>query len=87
METNKVTRFEIIDHRPCEECEGTGWVMVPDPSPDHMEEAKQQQCINCQGLGQAGRTVIARSKDLQFDVQLQDRGKTLKVFIHERYED
>lgn len=85
METNKVTRFEIIDHRKCEECEGAGYVMVPDPS--HMENPHQRECRGCHGGGVVGRTVIAKSKDLQFDIELQDRGKTLKVFIHERYED
>lgn len=82
MNTSKVTRFEIIDHRDCEECEGTGWVAVP----TDKEEPIQQQCISCQGKGMAGRTVIAFDKDLQFDVELQDKDRTLKVFIHERYE-
>ncbi len=85
METNKVTRFEIINHTPCEECEGTGWVMVPDPT--HMENPSQQECRECHGQGMPGRTVYVHDKTLQFDVQLQDKGRTLKVFIHERYED
>jgi uncharacterized protein (AIM24 family) len=83
MKTTEVTRFEIVDHRPCEECEGTGWVAVPMPK---TEEALQQQCIGCSGMGIAGRTVVAYDENLQFDVELQDGNRTLKVFIHPRYE-
>lgn len=84
METDKITRFEIIDHTPCEECEGTGRVLVPDPS--HREEAEERDCVGCGGSGIPGRKVIAWDEDLRFDVELQDDGRTLKVFIHERYE-
>ena len=82
METDKVTRFEIINHTPCEECDGSGWVMVPDPT--HPDEPEQRECIECQGRGIPGRTVYVHNKNPEFDVQLQDEGRTLKVFIHER---
>ena len=82
MQTDNVRRFEIIDHRPCEECDGTGWVIVPDPSPDHMEEPRQQECGGCYGLGTAGRTVIAKG-NIEIEVRLQDNDTTLKVFISE----
>ena len=82
MKTDKVTRFEIINHTPCEECNGTGWVMVPDPT--HQEEPEQRECRDCHGLGSPGRTVYVHNQNLKFDVQLQDEGRTLKVFIDER---
>lgn len=85
MDTSKVTRFEIIDHRPCEECEGVGWVAVPGKR--EIDEPKQQQCIGCGGNGMLGRTVMVHNKDVQFDLELQDRDRTLKVFIHPLYED
>lgn len=83
VNTSKVTRFEIIDHTPCDECEGFGWVSVPSGK---KNEPVQRECIACHGSATRGRTVIAKSKDLQFDVELQDNDRTLKVFIHERYE-
>lgn len=85
METDKVTRFEIIDHRPCEECEGDGWVAVPGKR--EGSEPKQQQCIGCSGSGMLGRTVVVHDKGISVDAELQDHGRTLKVFIHERYKD
>lgn len=83
VNTSKVTRLEIIDHTPCDECEGTGWVAVPMPK---TEEALQQQCIGCHGMGVAGRTVVVHNKGVQVDLELQDDERTLKIFIHERYE-
>lgn len=79
MQTNKVTRFEIIDHTPCDNCEG----MCINPDIDIIGA----MCPECHGTGFKGRTVVAFNKNLQFDVQLQDDDRTLKVFIHERYED
>lgn len=83
MNTSNITRFEIIDHRPCCECEGSGWVAVPREEGD---EPKQQQCIGCGGAGMSGRTVVVHDKGVSVDVELQDDDRTLKVFIHERYE-
>jgi hypothetical protein len=42
-------------------------------------------CDECQGAGSSGREVVFWDEDKQLDVELQDDGKTLKVFIHERY--
>ena len=83
VNTSKVTRFEIIDHRPCCECDGSGLVAVP--SRKKSDEPKQQ-CVGCGGAGMLGRTVVAHDKGVGVDVELQDDGRTLKVFIHERYE-
>ena len=84
VNTSNVTRFEVIDHRPCCECEGSGWVAVP--GRNESDEPKQQQCIGCGGAGMSGRTVVVHDKDVSVDVELQDDDRTLKVFIHERYE-
>lgn len=82
MNTSNVTRFEIIDHRPCCECEGSGLAAVPREESDEPK----QQCIGCGGAGMSGRTVVAHDKGVSVDVELQDDDRTLKVFIHERYE-
>ena len=83
--TSKVTRFEVIDHTPCEECEGSGVVSVPHGKKNYKPIPKP--CIGCGGDGMKGRTVVAHNKSLQFDIELQDDQRTLKVFIHPRYED
>lgn len=83
VNTSKVTRVEIIDHTPCDECEGEGWVAVPDKN----GEAEQAPCIGCQGMGIEGRTVVVHNKGVQVDLELQDNERTLKVFIHERYSE
>lgn len=85
VNTSKVTRFEIIDHRPCPECEGECWVAVPGKK--ESDEPKQQQCIGCGGTGMLGRTVVVHDQGVSVDVELQDDERTLKVFIHERYQD
>lgn len=81
---DKVTRFEIIDHTPCEECEGTGKVLVPTDSAAGQSTQFEKECIGCHGSGFKGRTVVFHNKNKQVDVQLQDKGRTLKVFITER---
>lgn len=85
VNTDKVTRLEIIDHRPCKVCDGSGFIVAIDPT--HMEEPEQRQCSVCYGLGIPGRTVVARSGDVVISVDLQDEDRTLKVFISERSED
>ena len=82
MNTDKVTRFEIINHTPCDECGGTGRVVVMDPS--HREGPEQMECKDCHGLGSPGRTVYAYNENLKLELSLQDDGRTLKVFIDER---
>lgn len=77
-DTSRVTRFEIINHTPCSECLGEcvlgsfGNTVI---------------CPQCDGRGVPGRIVIANGDEFKFTVQLQDDGKTLKIFIHERHAD
>lgn len=74
MNTEKVTRLEIIDHTPCDTCKGQRFV-------------QGEVCKECQGLGAAGREVVFWNKDKQVEVQLQDDDKTLKIFISTRGRD
>lgn len=71
MNTDQVTRFEIIDHTLCRQCTNAARIL----------------CGACGGTGINGRKVIFHNPDKQLDLELQDDGQTLKVFIHERYED
>lgn len=83
VNTSDVTRFEIIDHRLCCECEGSGLVAAPGRK---KSDEPKQQCVRCGGAGMSGRTVVVHDKSVSVDVELQDDDRTLKVFIHERYE-
>lgn len=72
VNTNNVTRVEIIDHRPCVECNG------------HGQLPNGNSCNDCGGLGVPGRSVVCYNYDVIVDVQLQDDDRTLKIFLHER---
>lgn len=74
VNTKDVNRFEIIDHSPCRYCLGTG-------------RNNDEECTGCEGRGCPGRTVIVWDDRKKIDAELQDDGRTLKVFIHERYEE
>lgn len=74
MNTSKVTRFEIIDHTVCIHCNGAGTIRL-------------ERCTNCNGQGCPGRKVMVRDTTKQIDIEVQDKGRTLKVFVHERYEE
>lgn len=74
MKTEKVIRFEIIDDTACETCTGQGGT-------------EDVLCTDCHGSGCKGREVIFWDKDKQIDMSLQEDGKTLKIFIHERHSD
>lgn len=74
MKTDKLNRFEIIDHTMCKYCLGAGI-------------RKDQECEFCGGIGSPGRSVIVWDDKKQIDIEIQDDGKTLKVFIHDKYED
>lgn len=87
MNTKKVTRLEIIDHTPCWRCNGTGHVDSETDSAAGQSIAFSIPCVSCDGRGCDGREVIVHNPKVQIDVELQDDERTLKVFIHERYED
>lgn len=76
MNTEKINRFEIIHHVSCEACKGSGI----------DSERPPQRCTDCDGLGCKGREVIFWDDDKQLDIDIQDEGRTLKVFVHERYQ-
>lgn len=83
MNTDEVTRFEIIDHSPCPDCDGDGMVS----GMMSLDGEDKVICQTCSGKGCIGREVIFWDEDKQVNVELQDDGKTLKVFIHQRYAD
>ncbi len=87
MDTSQVTRFEIIDHTPCYTCEGTGINNSPTDSAAGQSISFSHECKDCHGSGSRGRQVITHNKYTQIDVELQDDGKTLKVFLHPRYDE
>lgn len=68
---SKVTRLEIIDHTPCNECGGDG----------HINGA---YCTTCDGSGMPGRDLVFWDAYKQLELSLQDDGKTLKIFIESR---
>ena len=80
MNTSKINRFEIIDHTVCTKCDGEMWI-----DPDN--NSKPVQCDMCAGLGCPGRTVVVWDGNKQIDIDIQDDERTLKVYIHDRYEE
>lgn len=74
LELNKVNRLEIIDHRPCDGCRGTGRI-------ENMNDSRRYLvCGKCGGGLVNGRTVLARG-DIKIHLELQDNGETLKIFV------
>jgi hypothetical protein len=71
VKTEKVNRFEIVDHSPCAMCHGKS-------SPE------EKPCVNCNGMGSPGRRVVFWDDSKQIELHLQDDDRTLKVFISER---
>lgn len=69
MNTDKVTRLEIIDHTPCKAC----------------TPATRILCGVCGGTGVRGRRVISWNDNNKIELSLQDDGRTLKVFIDEKH--
>jgi DnaJ-class molecular chaperone len=68
VNTDNVTRLEIIDHTECSRCGGDGVFGL-------------ETCDNCGGLGVPGRKVIFWDKHKSVKLDLQDKDRTLKVFI------
>jgi hypothetical protein len=77
--SDKITRFEIIDHRKCTTCDGKGIVAV-----SHATQNGRPVCPDCYGLGVQGRSVIFFDSTKQVHLSLQDDNRTLKVFISDR---
>lgn len=73
----KVTRLEIIDHNACSACGGTGMIQI-------MGQSEPLECPSCHGLAVAGRDVIFFDADKEIELDVQDEGRTLKVFIKYR---
>ena len=71
MNTDKVTRLEIIDHTMCENCGGQGG-------------DEEVFCTECGDSGMNGREVIFWDKDKKIRLSMQDEDRTLKIFITER---
>lgn len=84
MNTENVTRLEIIDHRPCKECHGARWIHLNEP------DQRPVECSECWGMGSKGRTVIVggpaykQPDNADITLSLQDDGKTLKVFVSDK---
>lgn len=72
---NKITRFEIIHHEPCDTCHGAKTIEV-------AGTGIIQECPRCHGAGFEGRDVIVSPYDGNtVTYSVQDDGRTLKVFI------
>lgn len=77
----KVNRVEIIDHRPCTGCQGSGVIM------NNKGNGKGMICGKCEGLMCEGRSIIVagpaynQPDNARVSVDFQDDGKTLKIFI------
>ncbi len=81
VNTEQVTRVEIIDHTDCTHCGGTGRIYNMNNPNKYLE------CGGCGGSGMPGRSVVFWDKNKQVDLEVQDGGKTLKIFLHGRYKD
>ncbi len=86
MNTKKVTRIEIINHTPCDNCDGTGIYHTPTDSAAGQSISFSSPCSNCNGSGMPGRTVLIHNAGIEVDLELQDDDRTLKIFVHERTE-
>lgn len=75
---NRVTRLETVNHTKCDSCFGSG-VMHIEGQPGIFE------CPVCHGQGMSGRNVVFWDSNKQIvDIELQDDGHTLKIFISDR---
>lgn len=72
-----VVRLEIIDHTKCEGCHGTGRITIESVDGDF-------ECPACHGLGAGGREVVFYDDKKKIEAQLQDEGRTLKIFVNKR---
>lgn len=81
VNTDKVTRLEIIDHSRCKHCAGSGRIQ------NGRDPTRFIECGACDGRTFPGRNLIMWDENKQIDLQLQDNNRTLKVFISERNEN
>lgn len=84
VDTSKVNRFEVIDHRQCVHCRGrmTANYLQSDGS------YKELPCDKCDGSGTRGGRVYgafsnAETSIIKVELSYQDDGKTLKVFVND----
>jgi DnaJ-class molecular chaperone len=77
---SKVTRLETITNIKCGSCHGAGVIGIAG-QPGSLE------CPDCHGLGIGGRDVLMWDSSKQIRLELQDKGRTLKIFITERVEE
>ena len=76
-----ISRFEVIDYRPCIKCNGSGMIVAENYSiSGHI-------CDICKGRGSRGRDVIFWDNKIELQLSVQDDGRTLKVFIGDREEE
>lgn len=75
MNTDKVTRFEVIDHRNCPGCAGTGM--------RHDAGVPVEPCGECGGLGCQGRVMVEHGLTVEI-LPLQDNDRTLKIRLIDR---
>lgn len=79
LDTSRVNRFELIDHRPCNTCKGTGLVGA-----SHLvSDDGKVICPDCDS-GVKGRELIFWNANTQVELSLQDNNRTLKVFIKDK---
>lgn len=72
-----INRVELIDHRPCNKCHG-------DRSYNELQKDrsyKLTECSECFGMGSAGRSIIFWNDHTEIAVEVQDEGRTLKLFV------
>lgn len=84
-DTDKVNRFEVIDHRQCVYCRGrcTANYLQKDGS------YKEQPCDKCDGSGTKGGRVYGafsnpETSNIKIELSYQDDDKTLKVFVSDK---
>lgn len=83
---DSLTRLELIDHCPCETCDGYGRVRTETDSAAGQSTSFLKECPVCLGAGFKGRDVVFWDKNKTVKASVQDEGRTLKLFITDRRE-
>lgn len=79
MMLGNVTRLETIDHTACEQCKGQGIMRIEG-------QDEPFECPSCHGGRLGGREVVFFDDSKRINLELQDEGRTLKVYITKREE-